>query len=197
MNIFVSWSGRRSREAAEIFRRLIPLVLQRANLFMATENIESGANWAHSIDDAIKKADAGLVFLTRNNLNNPWLAFEVGALSRTLRPNRCFPILVDLSYRDLSGPFAIFQAIALTREDIQRLLFTLNADMESSVSESVLQTLFDTIWPDFAARIHSLVEAADDQRSSALQASDSEKLNFLIEELESLKRRISKVEKRV
>jgi hypothetical protein len=79
----------------------------------------------------------------------------------------------------------------------RRLLFTLNADMESSVSESVLQTLFDTIWPDFAARIHSLVEAADDQRSSALQASDSEKLNFLIEELESLKRRISKVEERV
>src|SRR4051812_45481572 len=110
MKIFFSSSGSKSREVAQALAEFTPLILQSARPFIAEAAISSGDRGASNIMSFIGDAEAAVICLTKDNLNNPWLAFEAGALSRLLQPSRFFPLLIDLSVRELSGPLAQFQA---------------------------------------------------------------------------------------
>jgi len=106
MRIFLSWSGQRSRKAAEAFHLWLPDVLQSVHPWMSSEDICSGAGWNQQIRTALNDSNFGIVFVTRDNRESVWLMFEAGALAKHVDEARVVPLIVDdeLTPAMLNGP---------------------------------------------------------------------------------------------
>ena len=92
MKVFMSWSGSLSRRAAEILRDWLPNVLQAIEPWMSTDDIEKGTRWSLDVATELSKAKVGILCVTSDNLDSPWLYFEAGALSRAMDKTFVCPI---------------------------------------------------------------------------------------------------------
>src|SRR3569833_883872 len=107
MKIFTSWSGELSHKVAAHLKTWLEDVLQGSNVWVSSENIEKGSVWFSEVSDTLKDTSFGLLCVTRQNINAPWLLFEAGALSKGLSTNRVSPLLVDLTPSDLKPPLSL------------------------------------------------------------------------------------------
>jgi hypothetical protein len=55
-------------------------------------------------------SNSGVICVTPENLNSPWVLFEAGALAKAMQGAKVIPLLFDLEFSDISGPLAQFQA---------------------------------------------------------------------------------------
>src|ERR1043165_153842 len=106
MKIFISWSGNRSRAVAETLRDWIKCVLQATRPWISTRDIDRGSLWFSEINDQLKDTSVGIICLTQENKNRPWILFEAGALAKGLSSNRVCTLLIDLKSADLEDPLA-------------------------------------------------------------------------------------------
>ena len=79
-NIFISWSGSRSKWVAEALREWLPRILQSARPWMSAADIEKGSRGLNEVSSGLQGMKVGLVCLTPENLNAPWILYEAGAL---------------------------------------------------------------------------------------------------------------------
>ena len=100
MKIFLSWSGETSRKVAVALRGWLPKVIQAIDPWMSSEDIAKGARWGSDIATQLSEADAGIICLTRENMNAPWILFEAGALSKYVDASLVCPYLYGLSLAD-------------------------------------------------------------------------------------------------
>src|SRR6266404_1604418 len=84
MSVFISWSGSRSKQLAQQLRNWLPNVLQAVEVWMSDVDIEAGARGIHEIFTQLERASFGVICLTPENLNAPWLLFEAGAISKKM-----------------------------------------------------------------------------------------------------------------
>ncbi|MGB7556140.1 MAG: toll/interleukin-1 receptor domain-containing protein, partial [Candidatus Korobacteraceae bacterium] len=63
------------------------------------ESIEQGREWYEKIRDALKACDLGLVLVTPNSIQRPWVSFEIGGLK--LIDKDVIPVCVDVSLERL------------------------------------------------------------------------------------------------
>ena len=149
MKVFLSWSERRSRLAAEVFKSWIEEVLQCVDPWMSPD-IDKGANWPAELSERLETTYVGVVFLSRDNLASSWLNFEVGALAKTKGGRPCI-VLLDILPTDVKGPLSLYQHTQCTEDDIRRLVQNLRGWAESEgekvISASALDTLFKRSWP--------------------------------------------------
>ena len=108
MKVFLSWSGARSKFLAEALRLWIPRVIQSVKPWMSDEDISAGARWSKDLSLQLSEAKLGIICVTPENQNNPWLLFEAGALSKTLDHTNVCPFLHELSPGQLAGPLSQF-----------------------------------------------------------------------------------------
>ena len=97
MNLFLSWSGPRSKHIAESLRNWIPKVLQAVKPWMSDQDISMGARWSPEITKKLEDSKVGVICLTPENQHNPWLMFEAGALSKTVDHTYVCPYLLTSS----------------------------------------------------------------------------------------------------
>ncbi|WP_063608410.1 TIR domain-containing protein [Shouchella clausii] len=83
MKVFLSWSGSESEQLAKIFKDWLPNVLQYVEPYMSSQDINLGERWNNNISASLEDSTFGLIFVTPNNINAPWLNYEAGALSKT------------------------------------------------------------------------------------------------------------------
>jgi len=81
--VFISWSGDLSRKVAESLRQWLPGVLQYVKPYFTPDDIEKGARWGPDITKELDQSQVGVICLTRDNLEKPWILFEAGALSKS------------------------------------------------------------------------------------------------------------------
>jgi hypothetical protein len=84
MQVFISWSGQRSRAVAEVLRTWLPKVIQSLDPWMSDEDIDAGSRWLADVTTSLNQAKVGLICVTPENQHKPWLLFEAGALSRSI-----------------------------------------------------------------------------------------------------------------
>lgn len=108
MKIFISWSGRRSQAVAEMLNDWIKCVLQASRPWLSTRDIDRGALWFSEIHDQLRDTSVGIICLTQENKERPWILFESGALAKGLSSNRVCTFLIDLKPSDLQDPLAQF-----------------------------------------------------------------------------------------
>lgn len=148
MNVFISWSGARSRAVAEALRAWLPRVIQAARPWTSDEDISAGSRWLSEIQAELSKASLGIICVTPENQSTPWLLFEAGALSKALTESHVCPLLLDLAPSQLVGPLAQFQASTADREGIERIVATLNRALgENGVAQEDLREIVDVWWP--------------------------------------------------
>jgi len=100
---------------------------------------------------------AGIVCLTPNNQNAPWLNFEAGALSKTVEKEMVCPYLFQLKSSDVTGALVQFQAAEANKPDTFRLLATLNrAITPKPLSDVMLSETFENWWGKFESRFMML-----------------------------------------
>lgn len=154
MKVFISWSGSRSRRVAEALRDWLPNVLQAIDPWISSGDIEKGARWSQDVAAELSKATAGILCLTPDNLEAPWLNFEAGALSRSLDKTLVCPYLIGLRPSDLKGPLVQFQAAEANEMDTRRVISTLNRALgESALAEKQLEKTFGIWWPELASSL--------------------------------------------
>ncbi len=151
MEIFISWSGNRSRRLAEAFRDWMPRVIQAVEPWMSPD-IEKGLRWNSELTGRLESSQVGLICLTPESLNAPWILFEAGALSRPSRAHVC-TILLGLAPSDVEMPLAQFDHTALDqKEEILKLVRTINGVVkdakERAPDEAVLIDTFEKYYPD-------------------------------------------------
>ncbi|HLJ30697.1 MAG TPA: TIR domain-containing protein [Candidatus Angelobacter sp.] len=155
-NIFLSWSGERSRLVANALKEWLPLVLgEHADPWFSETDIAAGSRSIPELGHQLERRDCGILCLTRENKTSPWIMFEAGALSKSLDKSAVIPYLIDLQITDLVGPLRHFQAKTATKEGTFDLVSTVNQRIGLQVSSSLLRERFDLLWPKLDKHIQT------------------------------------------
>lgn len=183
-NVFISWSGELSKGLAEELHRWIPSVLQFAKPYFTPNDIEKGAKWGSEISKKLADTHIGIICLTRENYQKPWILFEAGALSKDLDNSRLCSILFGMDNADLSGPLTTFQTTAFEKNDFRKLMQSINdAGGENKLSRETFEEVFEMWWPRLETRVASLM-AKDGSEDRTELRDDRE----ILEEILSLSR---------
>src|SRR6266550_1248792 len=157
MIVFISWSGPLSKAVAELLSSWLPEVVQEVKPWISSQNIEKGSIWSGEIDKALAMT-VGILCVTQDNKNAPWLLFEAGGLFKGLAEARVCPLLIDLEPKDLEQPLSRFQLTMPNKGDMGQLLTTINAaDPEKALSKERLQNSFNRVWPEFERPFQELL----------------------------------------
>src|SRR5262245_19790474 len=84
MKVFISWSGDISKAVASALRDWLPKVIQHVKPWMSEQDIPKGTRWLGYISEQLKEVKTGIICLTPDNQQNPWILFEAGALAKTV-----------------------------------------------------------------------------------------------------------------
>lgn len=153
LRVFISWSGDRSKEAAQALREWLPSVLQNVKPYFTPDDIEKGSRWGGEIRGELEASDFGIICLTQENLAAPWILFEAGALSK-LDKSRVAPILLGVEPADVSGPLGQLQLTRFSKDECLKLLTALNRALgELGLEQPVLASVFERWWPELEAKI--------------------------------------------
>jgi hypothetical protein len=160
MKVFISWSGDRSKQVAELLDDWIQCVIQAVNPWMSSKDIDRGALWFTEISDQLTNTSVGIVCLTKENKDKPWILFESGALAKGLSSNRVCTFLIDLLPTDLENPLAQFNHTFPTRDGVWDLVRTINLTLkERALNESILAKVFDTYWQQFDIDFKKIIQS--------------------------------------
>ncbi len=183
MEVFISWSGKRSKQVAEILQTWIPCIIHEVNTFLSSEDIEKGSRWSSSIGDKLEKCNIGIICVTTDNIYSPWLNFEAGAISKKISSARVCTFLCDLSTRDIpmSSPLMQFQATSPTREDFFRLIRTINITSNVIIKDDILEKTYDRFWGDIQKDFESCEHFGTDKTSYEENSVSKPKHENLIE----------------
>jgi len=99
---------------------------------VSSRDIDKGSLWFNEINDQLKDTKVGIVCLTKENRENPWILFESGALAKGLSANRVCTFLIDLSPADIENPMAQFNHTMPDKEGMRSLLDTINKELEEN-----------------------------------------------------------------
>lgn len=157
--VFISWSGDLSKALGEALRDWIPKVLQSVKPYFTPDDIEKGSRWAKDIEQELVSSKLGIICLTQDNQNNPWILFEAGALSKNLEESKVCPILFNLETTELKGPLASFQATKFNKADVRKLLESLNSSCDDSkLDQKCLDETFEMWWPQLDKTVKDIFQ---------------------------------------
>lgn len=176
MRVFLSWSGERSKALAQAIYEWLPLVLHYVEPWLSQADIEAGQRWADQVAQQLETSKFGLLCITRENIASPWLLFEAGALAKSMQDSRVIPLLLDLDFRDVSGPLAQFQAKKTERVGMLEVAMSLNQAAAHPDREDRVRQLFDALWPDLEKKLASIPGAQVPTKPTRTQAEVLEEL---------------------
>ncbi|RZJ85181.1 MAG: toll/interleukin-1 receptor domain-containing protein [Massilia sp.] len=198
MKVFISWSGDRSRATADLLNEWLKCVLQAIRPWISTRDIDRGALWFTEIGDQLKETTVGIVCLTAENKDKPWILFEAGALAKGLTTNRVCTFLVDLTSADIRDPLAQFNHTSPDKQGLRSLVLTLNAAMATPLDDKTLTSVFDTYWPAFESRFREILRDTPGlPEGPAAAPSQQDLLADILESTRSISHRLRAVEKSV
>lgn len=174
MKVFISWSGPRSRKVAEFLSgwlRKLPLTVRP---WVSKEAIDPGTRWEKELSEALEGTTFGILCLTPENQLEPWICFEAGALSGTVKKTYVIPYLIDMTPAELDHPLKQFQAIEANKEGTLHLVKTLHKASEDDAHFlDDIKEAFDVFWPKLEAVIINA-------KTEVVETSTTEEIGALI-----------------
>ncbi len=160
--VFISWSGDLSRKLGEALRTWLPASLQYVKPYFTPEDIEKGAKWNTEIAKELETSNVGIICLTQDNTEKPWILFEAGALSKSIDKARVCTLLFNIETADVKGPLTSFQSTRFAKDDFKRLVGTINNTAgDAKLESSVLDSVFDMWWPRLEAQVTEIISSHD------------------------------------
>ncbi|OYY94826.1 MAG: toll-Interleukin receptor [Hydrogenophilales bacterium 28-61-23] len=194
MKVFLSWSGQRSKEVANLLSDWLCCVIQASRPWISTRDLDRGSLWFGEINDQLKDTTVGIICLTQENKTRPWILFEAGALAKGLSTSRVCTLLVDLEPKDIEDPLAQFNHTFPTRESVLGLVKTLNGTLVSnSLDNRILEQVFATYWPQFESSFAEIIATTEAQPPSKPRPKE-DVLGEILENTRMLNSRIRRLE---
>ena len=187
--LFLSWSQIRSKNTALILKDFLSKVLPGLEIFMSENDISKGAKGLDTISKNLEKAIFGVVCLTKENINSPWVNFEAGALSKHVSTDRVSPFLLDVEIADIgAGPLSQFQATFPDKQNVKQLIESIADQSNLAHVKRNLSIYFDQFWPDFEKRLSKIPDSGPDESPEVSgKVNESErKLNEVTRQLHSI-----------
>ena len=186
MKIFISWSGQRSKAIATVIKDYLPRVIQALRPWMSHSDIEAGQRWSIEIGDKLQECEVGVCVVTLDNATHPWLNFEAGAISKSVKRGRVIPFLFDVRPSDLAGPLAQFQAKEANKAGCFEMFQALNGLIEND-SVVHLEETFNLNWPKLEIALNEIrADKSFNTTNLAPIRSDREVLDEILENLRAL-----------
>jgi hypothetical protein len=156
MEVFISWSGERSRAVAEALKSWLSDIYFDVRSWMSSHDIAAGSRWATDLADQLSSSNFGVLCLTPENLNAPWVLFEAGSLAKALDVARVVPYRFGLTEIDLRYPLAQFQGVDADQSGTFKLLESINAVRDDPLNSDRLYRLFAKWWPDLQNKLAAI-----------------------------------------
>ncbi len=190
MKVFLSWSGPHSHKLALVFRDWLPSVIQAIVPYVSSEDIDKGARWSTDIAKELENSTFGILCVTRDNINAPWLIFEAGALSKTMDKSLVTPFLFDIKRSEVDGPMLQFQSTVFDRDDLKKLVKTLNKACEKDgLPDDRLEKAFSVWYPALESELNRLKGARpEDLVDGSTAELEEPKTQEILEEILELSR---------
>ena len=155
MKIFISWSGPLSKAVALALREWLERVIQGVKPWMSEEDIPTGTMWFDGISESIENSQYGILCLTRENKNAPWMLWEAGALYRGFNdPSRVVPLLIDLQKDELDMPLSKLQGFTATDKiKMLKMLREIN-ELHYRISRKNLEKQLNLYWDEWQAAVN-------------------------------------------
>jgi hypothetical protein len=193
VKVFVSWSRSSSRAVAEEFARWLPRVIQECDPFISSDT-EKGDRWFDTIESNLAEARVGVLFLTPENKEAPWLNYEAGAL-RTLQSGnmkRLCAVFVGMKTADYDGPIKNFQMTDFSdKADMLKLMKSINGAADRPLEGAMLEQEFEEKWGRLVDSTASAVAASrynsPKPRSAPARRSQDDKLDEVLDLLRELR----------
>ena len=188
MKVFISWSGETSLRVAQVFRDWLPSVIQSIVPYVSSEDIDKGARWSTDIAKELENSTFGILCVTKDNMEAPWLSFEAGALSKTMEKTFVTPFLFDIKTVDLQGPILQFQSTVFEKEDIKKMVKTLNKACENStIDDTRLEKAFEVWYPTLEKDLNA-IKSVTDTKDKKVGKTEKEHSSEMLEEILELTR---------
>ncbi len=193
MKIFISWSGEPSQTFARALAEWLPMVIQSVKPFMSTYDIRSGQRWPNEIGKQLEENTFGIICLTPNNRDAPWIHFEAGALSKFVDESAVVPLRIGIENAEITAPLSQFQAKDLTKDDMRALVLDINSRMDSGLDPTMLGKVFEKFWPDLESSIKVAQEAVKHSGLPAAKRSSGEMAAETLNTVRSLARNVEDI----
>ena len=189
LKVFLGWSGDVSHNVALTLRDWLPKVIQAVKPYVSSEDIAKGARWASEIAKELQTTSYGIICVTKENVNSPWINFEAGALSREIEKSYVTPFLFGLRSAEVAGPLSLFQHTAYSKEDVLKLLSSINERQEPEIrlQPGALDEAFETYWPRLEAELDRI-----EKEQSATPLPEKRDPTAMLEELVDMTRALKR-----
>ena len=178
LRIFLSWSKARSRQIASALQVLLKDVFQDDVEGWMSVDIDKGIRWPDAIVSQLGTLNLGLTCLTPENLEEPWLLYEAGALSKYV-DGHLWTYLHELQPANISWPLAQFQHTVSTREDTFKLMRSINGLRPMPSPDDRLTTNFNAFWDRFSQQLKEIGPPTVPTESRTIDDMISEVLTIL------------------
>lgn len=176
MKVFISWSGQRSKQLARALYEWLPVILPDSDPWMSEAEIQAGQRWSDEIAKELGHSNFGIICVTPENLNAPWLLFEAGALSKSMTEAKVVPLLLRLNEGDVPFPLAQFQAKKVEKTGIKELVLDLNKDCNPPLKDKNLTVSFEALWNILEKLIGAIPPTPEEEKPARTQGEILEEL---------------------
>jgi len=184
MRIFTSWSGERSKAAALGLKSLLQDLFEEGVQVFVSDHINPGEAWAQRLGTELEQSEFGILCLTQENFQAPWLLFEAGAIAKKFGTSRVVPYLIDeLPPAAERSPLAQFQHVRADREGTRRLVESINKSSESPKPPERLDRSFKVWWSDLEQTLNALKPS---KGAKPVVRSDRDLLEAILHRVEAL-----------
>ncbi len=161
MQVFLSWSGERSKAAAGALHELLPSILQPVTCWMSENDLPKGKPWFEELRKKLDSIVFAIVCATPENRDSQWLLWESGFLSSAsgLGDRHIVPLAIGMEKGAIGGPLAIYQGADITRDEMFRLVRNINSALHEDrrVPGVALERTFQHVWASLEERLKAAV----------------------------------------
>ncbi len=169
------------------------MVIQSIKPYVSSEDIDKGARWSSDIARELDESTFGIIIITPDNLDAPWLNFETGALSKTIDKAYVSPFLFRMKRSEVQGPLLQFQSTIYDKEDLGKLLATINNRLDGNerLDENQIKKSFEVWWPQLQQVLDGIEEPKEAKNKKSHD--DEKHQGQILEELLELTRTQQKI----
>jgi hypothetical protein len=158
---------------------------------MSKSDIYAGDRWQEALGKELEACNFGILCITRQNLQSPWLTFEAGSLAKARSGSRVIPLLLDVDEGDITGPLSQFQAKRADKPGIEGMIQSINNGSEPPVPEAKIKELFELLWTELEAKLQAIPSDIGDAPPKRQSEEILEELVLSVRSLEARVRGLS------
>jgi hypothetical protein len=152
------------------------MVLHYVEPWLSKSDIEAGERWATEVARELEATKFGIICMTRENAVSPWILFEAGALAKSIQDGRVVPLLLDIEFKDITGPLAQFQAKKADKSRFSDIVESINRYSDIKLPDGRLYHLFEALWSSLKEKVESIESRARPAKHNRSQSEILEEL---------------------